>query len=204
MSRILELRPLDRVGCIVIVGPTCAGKSTILDAFRKLSPPVEVPRRFLTRAVRAGDRESESEHVEAKTFEKKVRTGEIGFHWVRPMEKGREERYGFPPPNAGRFAVYSANNAIYANAASVRPPSILGHAFLLGVDAPYAAREARFRVRSPDLWETRQDEVRHRLEDRSEEMREHVHAVIDNGGGLEETVRDALEFLRRLIERASI
>ena len=197
MSRVLVKAP-ERVECVVIVGPTCAGKSTILDAIRNSSPGVDVPRRFVTRAPRAGDRASESAHVDAATFENRVRSGEIAFHWVRPMENGREERYGFPPATHGRFAVYSGNNAIYANAASVRPSTILNHAFLLGVDAPLGEREARLRARSPDLWEKRPDEVRHRLEDRAEEMRSHVHAVIENSGALEETVRVALRLVERL------
>lgn len=184
------LRGLASIDAVAVVGATCAGKSTIVDAIRASALAggggrFEIPTRYVTRPKRGNDSTVENVHVSPDEFEALVRRGDIGLHWVRQLEPGRAERYGFAPATPGRIPVYSGNNALYANAASVRPPRALARALFLGVAAPDEVREARLRRRSPDLVAERPDEVVHRLADSSSNVVAHVHVVILNHGDLE-------------------
>lgn len=87
---------------------------------------------------------------------------------------------GFRPAARGRLPLYSANNALRENAPSVAPAAILERLLIVGVVAPDALREARFRTRSPDLWRDRPTEVRHRLADRPAGELPQVFVLIDN------------------------
>jgi dephospho-CoA kinase len=169
---------------VVVVGASGAGKSTLVAAVRGAGlPSVDVPRRIVTRAPRGdGPLESlENEHVSHEEFARRVHAGLIALHWERHMDAGRVERYGFPPPRPGVLPVYSANNSI---------PPVSG-AFVVGVVAPDAVREARIRKRSPGLAPA---EVAHRLADSALPA---CHALLENHGALEELAQREIV---RLIE----
>lgn len=183
-----RLAAVSRVECIVIVGSTCAGKTTLVDAIRRSKPyadgVVDIPVRYITRPPRGGDSLVENVHVTDDEFEARVQAGSIVLRWLRSMGPGRTIRYGFGPPRAGAFPVYSANNAIYAPGGDVRPVGAIAHALLVGVYAPDELRAERLRRRSPDLW-SQPDEVASRLEDRAASIEPHVHVVIEDHGDLE-------------------
>lgn len=184
-----RLAALERIECIVIVGSTCAGKTTLVDAIRASEPcrqgVLEVPTRYITRPPRGGDSLIENVHVSAEAFDAKVQAGELGLRWLRHMEPGHIIRYGFGLPHAGTLPVYSANNAIYAGNADVRPVGALGSALLVGVYAPDEIRAERLHQRSPDLW-SRPGEVASRLADRAANIEPYVHIVIEDHGELEQ------------------
>ena len=196
-----RLAPVGRPEGVAIVGATCAGKSTILAAIRAaVIPDLDLPPRFVTRDARAGDSPEETVHLSREAFDEKLRRGEIGWSWVRPMENGREERYGFPPAARGRLPLYSANNALCENAPSVAPAAILDRLLIVGVVAPPGLREARFRARSPDLWRDRPTEAHHRLADRPASELPHVCVVIENDLAREEdAASEAIELMRILV-----
>ena len=194
-----RLTGVDRVTRIAIVGATCAGKSTIVDAIRA-SGLTAIPPRFLTRAPRAGDRAEENLHVSAAEFDARVARGEIDLRWVRPMEAGREERYGFAPSSAP-LTVYSANNALCSNAGSVRPAGAFEDLFIIGVIAPDDLRASRLLERSPDLVRDRPAESAYRLADRSENILPCVHVLIDNDERRQRAApAEAVELIRTLEE----
>lgn len=195
-----RIAALGSIEAVVIVGPTCVGKTTLVDAVRDselhAAGVVNVPTRFITRMPRGGDNLVENVHVTAEDFASRVRAGEVELHWIRRMEGGRTIRYGFAPPRAGALAVYSANNAILATDAELSPTGALDHALVVGVHAPPEVRALRLQQRSPDL-SAHPEEVAHRLE---EGERSDAHVVIDNFGELESVARvEIVMMLRSLV-----
>lgn len=181
----------NRIETVVVVGSTCAGKTTICQLLRSSSAArqglVAVPHRFVTRPPRLRDERAETVHLSSEEFSAKVANGAIAFSWTRDLESGRHERYGFPPVQAGQLPVYSGNNALFAKTLGVTPTDSFEHALLLGICAPDPVRERRLRSRSPDLCKERPDEVDCRLADCSNTVLPHVHVVVENHGDLEET-----------------
>lgn len=192
----------DLIDSVVIVGPTCVGKTTLVDAVRDselcTSGAVDVPTRYITRMPRGGDNLVENVHVTAEEFAARVGSGEIDLHWIRRMNGGRAVRYGFARPRAGAVAVYSANNAILDEDAELAPIGALTHALRIGVHAPREIRELRLRARSPDLW-AKPEEVAHRLAEPATGAE--VHVLIDNHGELEAVAAAELVALVRSLVR---
>lgn len=180
-----RLRALGPIESVVIVGPTCVGKSTLVAAVRGselyASGAVDVPVRFITRLPRAGDDLVENVHVTDDELAARVAAGDVGLRWTRRMEGGRTIRYGFARPRPGALPVFSANNAILSADAELMPASGLDHALRIAVHAPSELRAQRLRTRSPDLW-AHPGEVTHRLAEADEG---NVHVVIENHGELE-------------------
>jgi ribose 1,5-bisphosphokinase PhnN len=198
----VRLTRLERIGCVVIVGSTCTGKSTLVQAIRQSSlctqGLVDVPVRYLTRPPRGGDDTVENVYVSADEFASRSRAGEIAIAWQREIEAGRIVSYGFAAPRAGALAVYSANNALFVAGAELSPPGAFADALWIGVVAPDPLRAERLQHRSPDLW-SRPGEVARRLEDRASSVEGHVHVIVDNHGELEAV---AIHEVLSLVERA--
>lgn len=184
------------VDSILVVGSTCAGKSTLVRALREAPVfgrgAIDLPVRYVTREPRIGDLAAETRHVSPLEFDAMAARGELAVRWIRPMEAGREERYGFAVPRAGSFPVFSANNAIVSSAASVLPAGVLDRSLIVEVFAPVAVRRARLEERSPDLCAKKPEEAAHRLAEDSRAIRAAVHLVIENHGEHEEAAADAL------------
>lgn len=198
-DRLAALGPIDAV---VIVGPTCVGKTTLIAAVRDselcASGAVDVPTRFITRPPRAGDDLVENVHVTDDELAARIAAGEIGLRWIRRMEGGRMIRYGFARPRAGALPVFSANNAILDADAELLPAASLDHALRIAVHAPPELRAQRLRTRSPDLW-AHPDEVAHRLAEPAPDIG--VHVVIDNHGELEPVAKAEIVTLVRSLVR---
>jgi len=195
-----RLAELDRIDAVVVVGATCVGKTTLVDEIRASElcarGAVDVPLRYITRMPRGGDNLIENLHVTAEEFAARVAAGEIDLHWIRCMEGGREVRYGFAHPRPGALPVLSANNAIRAPDARLRPVGRLDHALWVGVSAPPELRAQRLRRRSPDLW-ARPEAVAHRLAEPAFDAR--VHLMIDNQGELEPAAKAEIVALVRAL-----
>ncbi len=209
--RLSNAGALDRLGCvecIVILGATCAGKTTISNAVRDSALAregrVEVPRRYVTRPPRLNDCVAESVHVTCEVFERLARERRIGLRWSRTLGAGPEERYGFPPVGTQALPVYSGNNAVIANASNMEPSRALRNALFVAIYAPDPVRERRLRERSPDLWERRPDEVAARLAERSADALSLAHVVVHNHGGFEAAARsEALRLVRAVVTARS-
>ena len=184
------------IDSILVVGSTCAGKSTLVRALREAPifrrGAIDLPVRYVTREARIGDLAAETRHLSPLEFDAMAARGELAVRWTRPMEAGREERYGFGIPRAGSFPVFSANNAVVSSAASVVPAGALHRAMIVEVFAPVAVRRARLMERSPDLCAKRPEEAAHRLAEDSRVIRAAVHVVIENHGEHEEAAAGAL------------
>jgi hypothetical protein len=162
------------IASIVIVGASCSGKTTLVDAVRAARlPGVCVPQRFVTRPPRPDD--TSDTHIAHGEFERLIANGTIAVHWRRIFEAGRSERYGFAPVEPGTLPVFAANNAICAG---VEPAGVLAGALIVGIVAPAAVRARRLRLRSPEL---PPEEARFRLAETALPI---VDVVIDNGDQL--------------------
>ncbi|MBA3453000.1 MAG: hypothetical protein H0T42_07905 [Deltaproteobacteria bacterium] len=193
-----RLAALGSIEAVVIVGPTCVGKTTLVAAVRDselcTSGAVDVPTRFITRVPRGGDDLVESVHVTDDEFVARVAAGEIELRWTRQLDRGRTVRYGFAPPRSGALPVFSANNAILGDAAQLLPSNGLDRALRIAVHAPTELRAHRLRTRSPDLW-GHPEEVAHRLAEPG--LSDQVHILVENHGELEAVAKTELVTLVR-------
>lgn len=207
-SRALAIRDharIDHLDCIVVVGASGTGKSTLVDAVRasEAAAPaglVDVPHRFVTRPRRDGDSDVENTFLSREEFDRKTAGGVIGLEWVRLMDAGREERYGFSSVAPGKMPLYSGNNALLTHAGSVRPASALANALFIGAYAPEEVREARLWRRSPELWRRSPMELTYRMADRAEAVLSRVHVVVENHGEREQFAREEVV---RLVTRVA-
>lgn len=179
-----RLAARERIGCVVVVGASGTGKSTLVRAVKDSPLAVEIPPRFVTRPPREGDAEGENVYLSAAEFTALVSSGAMAVHWVRGLSGGRTERYGFPRTAAGKLPLYSANNAW--------PRSALPHALLIGVYAPEPLRRARLERRSPELWRRAPEELAHRMADPAADVQSWVHVVVHNHDPHEVAAGDAL------------
>lgn len=193
-------RPLpDRLERLVIVGASCAGKTTLARAVGESAAAAEgrivIPIRFTTRPRRLNDCERENRHVDEAAFEQLVEAGAIATHWRRALGAGRIVRYGFPATPPGVLAVLPGNNAL------LRSPEVLTPGVVvISVIAPVEVCEARLRRRSPDLVAERPDEVQLRLGPAPAGVADCAHIVVANHGDGEP---HAPGEVRRLVELAA-
>ena len=182
LARATSLRllrePPSTIDSIVIIGSTCAGKSTLANVVRAAAiPRVDVPQRFVTRAARADDIAAEAHYVTSDELDAAIASRSVRVHWSRTLA-GASERYGVATPVPGTLPVYSANNAICIPG-NVRPEDTLARALIIGVHAPDVLRESRLQQRSPDLVTAHAEEVRARLAEPADAILPFAHVVID-------------------------
>jgi ribose 1,5-bisphosphokinase PhnN len=184
-----KLMQITQLKGVVIVGGTCAGKSTLVSVLRdsvmRSQGLIDVPVRYVTRQARAGDDPAETRHATAAEFQAFRSEGRFGLSWDRKMGDNRVERYGLAIPKEGALPVYLGGNGLYDNPDSVSPRNALQHCILIGVDAPDKVRRERLFIRSPDLVANCPDEVAMRLRLGTENMMPHIHIVIKNYGKCE-------------------
>lgn len=188
---------------VAIVGPSCSGKTTLLNKIRESTlcreGKLSVPVRYVTRPQRQNDAPGENMYIPESEFMKMVGGARISFYWKKRMDSAREELFGFAPPNLGALPVYSGNNGLLYNTASVYPRGILDTLLLAGIFAPDEIRKKRLFARSPDLAKDKPEEVRYRLMDTSQAMVSQVHIVIDNyGSQAKNSGRDTVELLKKI------
>jgi hypothetical protein len=166
------------IDALVLIGSTCAGKSTLANAVRAAAiPSVDVPQRFVTRATRPDDVAAEAHYVTSDQLDAAIADGSVCVHWSRTLA-GTSERYAFATPQPGALPFYSANNAICLPG-NVRPEGVLAHALIIGVHAPDALREKRLVQRSPALLAAQPDEARARLAEPADAIMPFAHVVVD-------------------------
>lgn len=196
-----RLGALEHIDAIVVIGASCAGKTTLVEAVRGsdlvAAGRVDVPTRLITRPPRTGDDVRENLHVSEAELDAQVRAGRVGLRWVRPLA-GRAVRYGFRPPRTGTLPVYSANSAIVSATADVEPAGALARALVIGVHAPDPVRARRLAHRSPDLW-NRPDEVADRLGEPADRVFAAAHVAVENHGELEAVAPAELLALVRML-----
>jgi ribose 1,5-bisphosphokinase PhnN len=191
----------SKIKGIMIVGSTCSGKSTIVNQIRNSLKKVKVPKRIITRPQRLNDNLIENTFRTKDEFQKMITNHEIGLNWTRKMEGKREEQYGFEIVAKEKFAVYSGNNALYNNKESVRPKELLENHLYVGIYAPDKIRKERLLERSPDM---KTEEVSYRLNDKSENILEHCHIIVNNFDSYQKNsgkeLMDLINFLQNNFE----
>ena len=98
-----------------VVGPSGAGKDTLIDAARAARPDLVIVRRAITRPQSAGGEDFEG--ISDTTFDARLRAGEFGLWW-----KANGLRYGIPAASLdlrdiGRDVLFNGSRAALDQAA---------------------------------------------------------------------------------------
>jgi ribose 1,5-bisphosphokinase PhnN len=183
---------------IIVFGPSCSGKSTLVDSIR-CNVVVDVPKRFITRSSRLNDNTTENLHVTNREFSDGVKLGTIVLPWERNLgEVSGTVWYGFAPVvhEIGRLTVYSANNAFMS---SYSGQTLLEEgAWPVMVYSEPNVRSERMHGRSPDLSIT---EVQKRLSDEPTDLLAIPGLVIvENPQGSDFAIRKLNHLVGRILE----
>lgn len=105
--------------CFAVVGPSGAGKDTLIAAARAAMPGLHVVRRVITRPAAAGDEAFDS--VSDAEFAARAARGEFLLHWA-----AHGWRYGIPAClrarlTAGQDVLFNGSRAMLAAAQAVLP-----------------------------------------------------------------------------------
>ena len=176
-----KFKGLGNILGIAVVGSSAAGKTTVVNSVRTAiagSPDVVIPKRYITRPPRVGDDINENLYIGLPDLFDKVKCGEVTVSWVRNMEAGRTEYYGFEETEKKKLALYSANNDFFRHVDVVRQ-----NILVLGVYAPDEIRKQRLFTRSPDMAAA---EVAYRLGDVSDNIIPDAHILLKNFGETEQ------------------
>lgn len=169
---------------IVIVGPSCSGKTTIVNSLRNStltsSKKFRIPRRITTRPIRENDCKIENQHVNAERFRKLWEAKQIEFFWTRKFGENDPIFYGFEKQELVGIPIYSANNALLLNSTSTTPKNILRKGMFISINAPKKIRVERFKKRSLDILNQKREESKLRLNDNSHNESKLIHITINN------------------------
>lgn len=124
----------------IVVGPSGAGKDTLLAGAIAANPALHWARRVITRPGVAGGEPFEG--VDIPTFDHRLQSGEFALHW-----HAHGLRYGVPraqlvPLDAGRDVLVNGSRAALAAARSDFPDL-----FVIRISAPSAVLAARLAAR---------------------------------------------------------
>ena len=162
--------PLRRV--YAVVGPSGAGKDTLLALALARRPDLRPVRRVITRPAEAGGEEFEG--VDAAEFARRRDAGEFALHW-----RAQGLCYGLPAAAfaAGGTPVFNGSRGMLRAAAAAFPGLRVIH-----VTAPADVLARRLTARGRESGE----EIRRRLDRAVLPLPPGLDvAVVENGGGLE-------------------
>ncbi len=173
-----------------VVGPSGAGKDTLLEATCRARPDLVRARRMITRPASAGGEAFDG--VDDATFDAHLEAGSLVIHW-----QAHGLRYGIPASidadlAAGRDVLFNGSRAGLAQAAA-RYPDL----HVLMVTAPVAVLTQRLSARG------REDasQIAARLERAAQPLPPGLPVIeIDNSGALTDAVDRVLDALQQ--ERA--
>lgn len=165
---------------IAIIGSTCSGKTTLVNAVRKTQDnSIHIPKRYITRSQRLGDDLIENSFVNHDEFYKLVDLKKLEVYWERDLGGKKNELYAFETLDENKIFILSANNAFAKSKLEWinKTPNII----FIGINAEDMVREMRFNVRSPDVIMNKPKESRIRIGDKSESIRSFSHIIVNNG-----------------------
>jgi ribose 1,5-bisphosphokinase PhnN len=149
-----RLETIRSPAAFVLVGGTCAGKSTIARSIvleASLTDRCVLMPRHSTRRSRRGDEADSLTSVSWAEFQNNISAGMYALSWLRPMPDGSDIGYGCLHSSSERAEILVAGHGVYSNRASVRPVGVLDRALVIGVAASKETRARRLRERSPDI-----------------------------------------------------
>lgn len=109
-------------GLFAVVGPSGAGKDSLMYAARSRLPEVHLVRRVITRPEEAGGENFEG--VSVTEFDRRLADGAFALHW-----HAHGLRYGIPSEvhelvGAGRLVLFNCSRAMLTDAAQVFPDQL--------------------------------------------------------------------------------
>lgn len=165
-------------GIFAIVGPSGAGKDTLMEALAARFPKVHLVRRVITRAQEAGGERFEG--VSEAEFDRRLARGDFALHWP-----AHGFRYGIPASVRDRLAegktvLFNGSRAMLDEAQRAFPGLTVIH-----VTARPEVLAARLTARGRET----QAEIAERLERARLKLPEGMKMIeIDNSGPLEAAV----------------
>lgn len=177
-------------GIFAIVGPSGAGKDTLMEALAARHPDIVLARRVITRPAAAGGEDFEG--VTSAEFDRRLARGEFALHW-----QAHGLSYGIPVTvrdrlAAGHTVLFNTSRAVLTEAARVFPGLKVVH-----VTARPDVLAARLAGRGREAAE----EIAERLVRATLSLPKGLDVIeIDNSGALE----DAIEALEKAIQPARV
>lgn len=172
---------------ILVVGPSGAGKDTLLNGVREAlgeDADIRFVRRVITRPVDMGEEEHES--ISEQAFELREQAGDFALSW-----RAHGLRYGIPADISidlaqGRLVIANVSRAVLAEAAARFPVAVVE------VTAPAAVLSARLAERGRED----ADDVARRLARDIELPLPLTRLVVSNDASREQGVRRMLDAIR--------
>ena len=173
-------------GLFAIVGPSGAGKDTLMEAARTRDPDVHLVRRVITRPSEAGGEDFES--VSEAEFARRLAAGDFILHW-----QAHGLSYGIPAGvrvvlAEGRPVLFNGSRAALHDAARTFPELNVIHV---------TARPDVLRARLTKRGRETEDEIERRLERAQVALPAGLDVFqIDNSGDLESALARLLQVVR--------
>ena len=173
-------------GLFAIVGPSGAGKDTLMEAARARDPAVHLVRRVITRPTEAGGEDFEG--VTEAEFARRLAAGEFVLHW-----RAHGFAYGIPASvrdvlAEGRAVLFNGSRAMLAEAVRAFPELKVIHV---------TARPEVLRARLEKRGRETSDEIEKRLDRARVSLPLGLDLFeIDNSGDLETALSALLRVVR--------
>lgn len=181
---------------VCIVGPSAAGKSTVLKALKLSSEDrFGFPIRYVTRPARQDDDPSENCSLTESQFEQAWQADRLSLRWEKLIPGAPTVHYGFQRTRHRRV-ILGGNSDLLLGGTSIRPADGLQLIKFVLIRCELSTRVERLRKRNPEL-STDSAEWRKRISDESDTLAPLCELTVDTTSGI---VQGDLDRIRDLAQ----
>lgn len=172
-------------GLIVIVGPSGAGKDSIIRAWLTAQPVAQRPRHARRTITRPADPHEDHEVADPTEFRRALAAGEFALHWQAHGLDYGVRHAALAPLEQGHWVVLNGSREYLPSLRAMAPL-----ARVVSIDAPDALRRQRLQNRAREEADARQGRLARHVATASSDLR-----LLNDG-----TLADAVAVLHRWFE----